>query len=84
MSVVLPREMSNPPMDRLLQRKHNINTIRIILSRPLSIDLAFSGWSDDWHANLLSLENQTEIQQEEDHEIKHKGRGRGQVAPSKG
>jgi len=61
MSVVLPREMSNPPMDRVLQRKHNINTVRIILSRPLGIDLEFSGWSDDGHANLLSLENRTEI-----------------------
>jgi hypothetical protein len=28
--------------------------------------------------------SQTEIQQEEYHEIEHKGRGRGQVAPSEG
>jgi len=53
--------MSNLPMDRLLHGEHTINTIRIILCRPLTIDLAFSGWSDDWHANLLSLENRTEI-----------------------
>jgi len=28
--------------------------------------------------------SQTEVQQEECHEIKHKGRGRRQVAPSEG
>jgi len=37
-------------MDRLQQRNNTI-----------SLSLAFSGWSDDWHANLLSLENRTEI-----------------------
>jgi len=59
--VILPGKMRTLPIDRPLHREHTINTVWIILSRPLGIDLAFSCWSDDGHANLLSLENKTEI-----------------------